>query len=32
MMYIYLAKEEEPFQVIEKKMQELMRKFLERVN
>ncbi len=30
MMYIYLAKEEEPFQVIEKKMQELMWKFLEK--
>ena len=30
MMYIYLAKKEKSFQIIEKKMQELMRKFLER--
>jgi len=31
MMYIYLAKEEEPFQVIEKKMQKLMQKFLSKI-
>ncbi|HFS66748.1 MAG TPA: ribonuclease P protein component [Flavobacteriia bacterium] len=32
MMFIYLAKEEEPFQVIEKNMQELMQKFLKKID
>jgi ribonuclease P protein component len=31
MMYIYLAKEEETFQVIENKMQELMHKLIKKI-